>query len=53
MFSQIIRKIIFARQERMLMKNQKVPFVLDAKDAESSSQNERLTTPKEITSKYY
>ena len=53
MFSQIIRKIIFTRQERMLMKNQKVPFVLDAKDAESSSQNERLTTPKEITSKYY
>ena len=35
------------------MKNQKVPFVLDAKDAESLSQNESLTTTKEITSKYY
>ena len=37
MFSKIMRKTIFTRLERALMKNQKVPFVLDENDAESSS----------------
>ena len=53
MFSRIMRKTLFTRQERMLIKNQRVPFVLDSRDTESSSQDENLKPPLDITSKYY
>ena len=53
MFSRMMRRTIFTRKEILLMSNQKYPFLLDEKDAESSSQNESLMRNKEITSKYF